>query len=375
MTQHRSPSPPDPPVVAVVIVNWNGYDDSRECLESVFAQNYPNLFAVVCDNASSDGSLHEIAEWARLAACGYPRRREPPIRVPPLGKPINAVYLTPEDFKFASGRAPAQLFLVQLPRNLGFAGAANVGIRCGLSNPAVQYVWLLNNDTLVAPDCLTHMVSRLQEEPAASMCGSRLMFYDQPNRVQALGGGKFYKLIGESRHLGFGQEASRFRSVDVESRLDHLLGASMLVRRSFIEQFGVMDDAYFLYYEEIDWVRRAGSGCKLLYAHDAIVYHKGGSSIGTAYEAAKLSPLAAYFLTSSRLKFVKRYYPVAVPTTIMFCLARAASAYVRGNRPAAIAILAALVGRHDGRALVGQGGGKLTGAGSRSVKFPSQGDE
>src|SRR5690349_18064536 len=143
MTRYRSPLPPDPPVVAVVIVNWNGYRDTRECLESVFAQKYPNLFAVVCDNASSDGSLYEIAGWARLAARGYRRRREPPIRVPPPGKPIDAVYLRSEDLKLASGRASAQLFLVQLPRNLGFAGAANVGIRFGLSNPAVQYVWLL----------------------------------------------------------------------------------------------------------------------------------------------------------------------------------------------------------------------------------------
>ena len=107
-----------------------------------------------------------------------------------------------------------------------------------------------------------------------------------------------------------------------------------------------MEESYFLYYEEIDWVSRAKGRCKLAYAHDALVYHKVGSSMGTSDTiGGRYSALSAYFLTASRLRFTRRFYPMAFPTTVAFLAARAAWAYAHGNRKAASGIMAALCGR------------------------------
>lgn len=128
------------------------------------------------------------------------------------------------------------------------------------------------------------------------MCGSRLLFYDRPDLVQALGGARFYSWIGESRMIGCGSNV--FDAVNiarVERDLGHLLGASMLVSRLFLENVGLMEDSYFLYYEEMDWVLREAGHCKMEYAHDALVYHK----VGDPWEPATMPSKPARFRRTS----------------------------------------------------------------------------
>ena len=339
---------PEDPLVVVVLVNWNRYLDTIECLESVFAGDYPNVAVVVCDNGSRDDSLAQIGRWARGQTCLPDCRQHPSIDAPRnrIG-PLDYLLLTPEHLTSQeTWKFPGRLFLVDGQRDLGFAWGTNLGIAFALRNPATRYVWVLNNDTIVARNCLSQMVGRMKRDSAASMCGSRILFYYRPDLVQAYGGARFYSWIGESRMIGLGKNASDTVNIaEVERDLDHLLGASMLVSRPFLEKVGLMEESYFLYYEEMDWVLRAKGGCKLVYAHDALVYHKVGSSIGTSHNVATGSAVSAYFLTASRLRFTKRFYPMAIPTTVAFCMARAAWAYAHGNRKAASAIVAALCGR------------------------------
>jgi GT2 family glycosyltransferase len=351
MTIRQMAATPEVPLVVVVLVNWNRHLDTIECLESLFVGDYSNMMVVVCDNGSRDDSLGHIARWARGQVFAPEWRQRSPIEVPADRVcPLDYLLLTPEGLTSREvWNFPGRLFLIDAQRNLGFAGAANLGIAFALRNAATRFVWILNNDTIVAPNCLSRMVIRMHRGPTASMCGSRILFYDRPDLVQAFGGARFYSWIGESRMIGFGSNASHTVNIAaVERDLDHLLGASMLVSRPFLEEVGLMEDSYFLYYEEMDWVLRAKGRCKIVYAHDALVYHKVGSSVGTSDNVVTGSALSAYFLTASRLRFTRRFYPMAFPTTVAFCVARAVWAYAHGNRKAASAIVAALCGRRAG---------------------------
>jgi GT2 family glycosyltransferase len=339
-------SPTTAPLVAAVVVNWQRPDLTIECLESLRASDYPNVVVIVCDNGSLDGSVEKMCSWARTQF-GAPSQLQ-------LGRfasnaQVKRTWVNIDDLQQFDAGVEVQelpwLSILQSKQNTGFAGGVNAGIRFSLSQPKVEFVWVLNNDTIVAPTCLSEMVLRFQETPAASMCGSRILFYDHPNIVQALGGATFCRLTGESRIIGAG-----LRNLDVvdvacvEKKLDHLFGASMLVSRRFLEDVGLLEESYFLFYEEIDWVSRARGRCKMVYADRAIVYHRGGATTGTSSFIGTTSPESAFFGTKSRIKFLRRFRPWALPTAVAFCVARAGYALCLGHRAQAAAIFAALLG-------------------------------
>lgn len=336
-----------PPAVVTVLVNWNGSDDTIECLESLLISDYPNHFIVVVDNGSKDGSLSELAAWAM----GYKNTPSKSVQFQELAaktcdKPVPLVSLSVEDVAKGKGWDPdAKIFLIDAKRNNGFAGGVNIGLRFALANSAVSYVWILNNDTVVAPDCLSRMERRLRDEKEAAMCGSRILFYWQPDRVQVLGGGRFSRWTGTSRLIGNNESVSSAVDVqEVESSLDHLSGASMLVSRNFIEKAGLMDEGYFLYYEELDWVMRGKNRYRLVYADDAVVYHKEGASIGSSHRRTNRSPLSCFFMVRSRLRFTRKFFPWALPSVFLYSVLVSLRALSQGRFEQAHAAYGALRG-------------------------------
>lgn len=151
---------PDVSLVVAVLVNWNRPVDTIECLESLFAGDYPNIVVVVCDNGSRDDSLGQIASWARGQVFVHEWRQRSPIGVPANRVcPLDYLLLTPESsISREVWNFPGRLFLIDAQRNLGFAGATNLGMAFALRNAATRYIWILNNDTIVAPNCLSRMV-------------------------------------------------------------------------------------------------------------------------------------------------------------------------------------------------------------------------
>lgn len=336
-----------PPAVVTVLVNWNGSDDTIECLESLLISDYPNHFIVVVDNGSKDGSLLELEAWAK-GSINKPSKFVQFQELPPktCDKPVALVSLSLDDVARGKGwDSDAKIFLIDAKRNHGFAGGVNIGIRFALANSAVRYVWILNNDTVVAPDCLSRMERRLRDENEAAMCGSRILFYWQPDRVQVLGGGRFSRWVGTSRLLGNGDSVSSTVDVQtVERSLDHLSGASMLVSRNFIEKVGLMDESYFLYYEELDWVMRGKNRYRLVYADDAVVYHKEGASIGSSHRRTNRSPLSCFFMVRSRLRFTRKFFPWALPSVFLYSVLVSLRALAHGRYKQAHAVYGALRG-------------------------------
>ena len=209
-----------PPITAVV-VNWNGFEDTRRCVESLRAQD-PSPGIVVVDNGSTDGSAERLA--------GLPG---------------------PE--------------LVRSDRNCGFAGGANLGIRRALEGDAA-YVWLVNNDAEAEPGALSALVAAAEAERSVGIVGGVL--------PEAWGGGRINRWTGvASPAAGPGD------------KLDYVTGACMLVRRAVFEQVGLFDEAFFFYFEDADLCLRARRArWRLAVAPEARVRHRAGSTVSRGEE-------------------------------------------------------------------------------------------
>ncbi len=260
------------PRVHIVLLNWNGWQDTIECLESLEDLEYPNFEVVVVDNASTDDSVNEIKEK-------YP-----------------GITLLESDY------------------NLGYAGGNNIGLCYALEDNA-DYVWLLNNDTVVHKDALRSLIDKMREKPSAGICGSRLIYYHDRETLQALGGGIYNKWLGTTEHIGANKPASNdYDEHRIEQQLDYIVGASMLVSRQFLEEVGLLSEDYFLYYEELDWAMRGREKFKLGFAGNSIVYHKEGASIkATNRQLNAKSRLSDYYQIKNRLKFTFKFYPHLLP--------------------------------------------------------------
>jgi len=285
--------------VYVIIVNWNGGDDTTECLESLLGLDYPDYCVVVCDNGSGDDSVRKISRWMDDKK---------------NNGSISWQVLDRETAERGGGSPDASFTLILNGENLGFGAGSNVGLRYALSRGDAGFCWLLNNDTVVEPSALTEMVKRLDDKPEAAMCGSTLREYGNRSRIQAMGGASYYKWFGVAWHIGRMAEGNKLPEPGlVEKKMDYVVGASLLVRSSYLQEVGLMAEDYFLYFEEIDWVTRGRGRCVLAYAPKSVVYHKIGASIGTATNPLRKSLQSDYYSLCNRLLFTRRFFPYALP--------------------------------------------------------------
>ena len=304
--------------VYIIIVNWNGWKDTIECLESVFRNDYASYQVIVCDNGSKDESLENIKRWATgmLENEVMPSNPLYSLSFPPVRKPISFIEFTREEVDAVRNVNPtdARLILIQNAANLGFAGGNNVGIRYALGRDDFSHVWLLNNDVVMKPDALSHLVRRMNEKKDAGMCGSTIPYYSAPDTIWTLGGGIYNKWLSRSHSIGnmepLRDAASRF---DVEGTMDYLAGASMLVSRAFLREVGLLNEEYFLYFEEPDWALRGNGRFSLAYAPESIVYHKVGASTKTINGLGISSKSSRFHAMKSQLLFTRNFFPLFIP--------------------------------------------------------------
>lgn len=334
----------DTPKVYIVLVNWNGWRDTILCLESVLRLGYRNFTVVVCDNASHDGSLEHIQRWCQgelAAEGGIPELAR--LTSPRVPKPVPYVLLGREQAERGDGPA-SRVVLVQTGHNLGFAGGNNVGFRYALARGDAGYVWALNNDTVVRSDALAALVTRMEDDAAVGLCGSTVLYMSEPTVVQAYGGASYQPWTTAVSHIGMGESFRLLREGEVraiEGRLSYVLGASMLASRRFLEAVGLMQDDYFLFFEEIDWAERARQhGFRLGYAAASVVYHQAGAATGSKKE----TPFSLYLLNRNRLRFIARFYRGFLAINYLALWIDVAKALVKGRWQKARAVACALLG-------------------------------
>lgn len=294
--------------VAAIVLNWNGWKDTVVCLESLLSLDQ-DVSVFICDNASTDQSVHEICRWIEIFLPEHNNRRILKNQRPVVFSRFNAND-QPQAVSPGEANVPT-VNVIETGANLGFAGGNNVGIRYALAND-FQYFWILNNDTTVTPSSLTPLLKRM-EDPKIGICGSTLVYLDRPQIVQTLGGGGFNRLKGLAYAIGFGRSLSE--PIDrkaVEDEMRFVSGASMLVSRAFLDEVGLMQDDYFLYFEELDWAERAKQKrFRLGYAPESVVHHKVGASIGTD-DFKEPSIFAEYFFVKNRFRFCWRFSPISL---------------------------------------------------------------
>jgi GT2 family glycosyltransferase len=205
------------------------------------------------------------------------------------------------------------LLLIQTGANLGFAGGNNVGIRYALSRGDCDYVWLLNNDTVVEPDSLSAMVRMAEADPKLGICGSQLRSYTPPHEIQTLGGRRYSRWSGRTRPL---QELTTPQISTVPGAPDYVEGASMLISRRCLDAVGLPEESYFLYYEELDLAARVRPAFHLGYSPESVVYHKEGASIGSAHVRSNRSALSDFYQARNRIVFSRRYHPWFLPSVL-----------------------------------------------------------
>jgi len=318
--------------VYIVLLNWNSWRDTLECLESVCRLSYGNFRVTVCDNGSTDDSVKRILDWAtgsgRAEAetdqmAGYSS--------PPFPKPVTVRLLNRVNLCDRQQGADPLLTVIQNGANLGFAAGCNVGIQYALAC-GCSYVWLLNNDTVVSRDALTALVATAESDPTIGITGSTIWRYHQPDSVQAHGGTAYNRWMARTPR-------ARKKNSNRFGELDCILGCSMLVSRLFLEEIGLMDESYFLYFEELDWAERCRGRFQLKYAEDSNIYHKEGASIGSSGNRSSRSLLSEFYLSRNRILFTKKFYPWLLPSVIFWVVASALFRLAKGDLRCCMTIL------------------------------------
>jgi N-acetylglucosaminyl-diphospho-decaprenol L-rhamnosyltransferase len=193
-------------------------------------------------------------------------------------------------------------------KNLGYAGGINAWLRPLLLIPGWEAVWILNPDTEPTPTAMVELSSYSVRFRKGMVAGC-LLPHASSSKIQ-LRGLAWSKLGARAIAIGLNEPRDvASKSADVESRIDSPLGACMYVSRNLIDRIGLMDDNYFLYYEDLEWGYRAKRLNQIGYAHDAVVPHKGGSTIRTSGGRALASPLATYLEFRNRIIFVREHLP------------------------------------------------------------------
>jgi GT2 family glycosyltransferase len=217
--------------------------------------------------------------------------------------------------------------------NGGFAAGVNIGLQHIFADPTVERVWILNPDSVV-PAGTPAAFARHGPEPF-SLLGGRVLYYDKPDVIQS-DGGTLSRWTGVTGNFNLFRQSMGTAMPKAED-LAFICGASMVASRAFWELAGPIPEDYFLYYEEVDWALRRGS-LPLAVAADAIIYHRAGSSIGSATMERSASSFSIYFKSRSRIKFIRRWFPGAQMTTLLYSLAKMAQLVRRGEGQAAKAI-------------------------------------
>jgi GT2 family glycosyltransferase len=169
----------------------------------------------------------------------------------------------------------------------------------------------------------------MREKPRAGICGSTLPYYSLPGKLWARGGATYNKWFAYAKCIGIHQAVdSPADPEEVERKMDYVAGASMLVTRAFLRDIGLMDEGYFLYFEEPDWAVRARGRYELAYSRESVVYHKVGSSVRSLQAPPGGGHASTLLNAESALRFTRKHFPLAVPTVRLALLGvRAAAAY------------------------------------------------
>lgn len=245
-------------LIYIILVNFNNYNDTIKCLQSLQNINYKNFKILIVDNGSKNNSIEEIS-----------------------------TYITDN------------VIVLKSKENHGFAGGNNIGIKYALENGA-DYILLLNNDTEVEVNFLSNMLKTAEENENIGLVGCKIKYYNNKKLLWYAGGEiDWFKFIGSNT----GIKNYDNKMIDKKKEITFVTGCCMLIKREVVEKVGMLPDEYFMYFEDVDFcVRVKEAGYKIIYEPTAVIYHKVGLSGG-----GEESPFSIKWCTRNRIYFMNKY--------------------------------------------------------------------
>ena len=253
------------PFVSVVMPNWNGKDDTLECLDSLRNLNYSKdrIEIIIVDNGSKDGSPETIKEkFSEMKQDGF-----------------------------------FSLKLIELPENIGAPAAINRGIKNAHSD--YDYIFKIDNDVIFDNESLNELVKASEKDERVGIAGGKVYFFENRKLIQSAGG-KINLWRGWAMTIGYKEmDVGQYEKVQ---EVDWICGASMLLKKKIVKEIGLFDDIYFVYYDETDFaIRTKRARYKVLYIPYAIIWHKLSVAV------QKIRNLSLHYMTRNRIIFQRKY--------------------------------------------------------------------
>ncbi|HPA07588.1 MAG TPA: glycosyltransferase family 2 protein [Methanoregulaceae archaeon] len=311
-----------PPLVAIVILNWNGWQDTIECLESVFQMKYPNYAVILVDNGSKDNSLQKIRAycagdiWVESSFFEYDS----------INKPINIIESSKEESEgrkigkdgIEKSHLDKKIVLIKNEQNFGFAEGNNIGINYALKTLNPDFILLLNNDTVVDPNFLSILVESIQNDERIALIQPKIMNYSTKKIDNT---GIMCDIFGATKARGeYEEDIGHFDQLKTTGFF-YASGACVLISKAFIQEKNCrefFDKHLFAYHDDVDlaWEARL-LGFRVVFCSRSICYHKGSKTAGF------FNPNKYFLVVKNRNRVLIKNYTLKnllwiLPLTILF---------------------------------------------------------
>ncbi len=330
--------------VSIILVNYNGWQDTIECLESILRNDYPNYQIIVVDNHSPNHSIEYIKAWANgKQENTFPTPSHPlhHLSHPSIKKPVPYVFYTREEAEkggdkylekaitekwqeeinnrekdeLISSTSIYPLIFIQAGANLGFAGGNNVGIKYALKNCDLQDILLINNDTVIDKGTISELISARNKLGENAIYGGRIYYYSEPSKIW-YDGGHLNKFTGRTVHINSGRKN---RCITQPIQVNFITFCYVLIPANIVKKVGLLDESYFMYVEDLDYCYRVDKGnYKLYHVPSSQLWHKIGASYGS-----EISEFSSYWYYRNTIKFIlKRFRKIKKITAILFIITK-----------------------------------------------------
>ncbi len=289
---------------AILVLTWNNTEDTLDCIRSILKNcSLPQQTSlIIIDNASEKEELERLILSIKKEKISYSIIME--------------------------GEMPAEIELPSLPsgitilrnsKNFGYAGGNNRGIMLALRDSSIEYIWILNNDTIMEAGAMAEMLKVAETNKNYGFIGSVLLYHRDPEIIQAVGGGRFLPFLGGAILFMKGEKITggKFKNLDekkIIKKINYIMGASILIKKETITEIGLMDETFFLYGDEVDWQLRAiKQNWRIAVALKSHIYHKESKSIKRKS--------VTYFYNFSRSNTIlirKHFNPIFIFTVALY---------------------------------------------------------
>ncbi len=276
------------PLVSIMILGWNNYDDVIGCLKSLKKISYVNYNVMLVDNGSRESEFNKLVTWLKESNSHHLTIKDNYLEIKKLSK-------------------PGVILIAKNDKNYGFTGGSNIGERLTWKVCDPKYMLLLNGDTLVTKNFLVNLVSICEQDKKIGSAQSVLLRFDKKT-VDSLG----LEMCGyRIFDVGGGQDSSIMNNYEPVREIFGACGASAIYRANLIKKIGLFDDGLFATFEDFDLAWRIRlAGFRSVLVKDSVVYHRGG--VSRARGDHVMFDMRSYLAAKNSLVMFNRYYPINI---------------------------------------------------------------